>query len=79
MYQSSVIRKTHYHDGILLCDWSSLCEQLMFQWNRLNRDELDEAGPDRHRVAELIQRKYGVSSRVIENYLSNLERMLPMS
>lgn len=71
------IESSGYSDGLLLCDWQSLREQLLDQWGRLTKTDLDVVGPDRHRIAALVQRKYGVSSRLIENYLANLERTLP--
>lgn len=61
----------------LMCDWPSLRTQLLLQWGRLTGRELDGAGRDRHAIAMLVQRKYGVSARMVENYLTNLERTLP--
>jgi hypothetical protein len=59
------------------CDWLSLRTQLLTQWGLLNGRELDGAGRSRHEIALLVQRKYGVSAPLVENYLSNLERTLP--
>jgi hypothetical protein len=61
----------------MMCDWPSLRAQLLAQWGRLTGRELDTAGRDRHQIAVLVQRKYGVSARLVENYLCNLERTLP--
>jgi len=63
----------------LACNWQALREELLMQWKQLTLRELDRAGPNRHRIAQLIARKYGVSFVLVENYLSNFERTLPMA
>ena len=60
------------------CSWAPLRAQLLLQWNRLTGWDLDQAGPDRGRLAQLIQRKYGIASELVENYLRNFERTLPV-
>ena len=62
----------------MVCDWQALCAQLLQQWNLLTARDLREAGPSRHRIAALVHRKYGVAAELVENYLTNLERTLPL-
>jgi hypothetical protein len=56
-----------------------LREQILMQWARLSSREIDEAGPNRGRLALLIHNRYGISARLIENYLRNFERVLPLA
>ncbi len=60
------------------CSWMPLRAQLLLQWSHLASWELDEIGPNRHELALLIQRKYGIASQLVENYLRNYERTAPM-
>lgn len=85
--QSSVHHKRAYvlTTGLLnknsewmVCDWQALCAQLLFQWNRLTQDELKSAGANRTRIARLVSEKYDLDIRLVENYLANLERTLPL-
>lgn len=62
----------------MVCDWQALCAQLLLQWNRLTSDELKAAGANRRRIASLVSKKYDIDSHLVENYLSNLERTLPL-
>ena len=62
---------------MLHCDWRSLKQQLLAQWKKLTLSELDQSGPNRVKIAALIQRKYGISASLIEHYLTNVERTLP--
>jgi hypothetical protein len=62
----------------MICDWPTLRNQLLLQWNNLTSAEVDKAGPDRHRLALLIQRKNGIPADMVENYLHNFERTLPL-
>lgn len=62
----------------MVCDWQALCAQLLLQWNRLTPDELKQAGANRTRIASLVSKKYDIDTRLVENYLSNLERTLPL-
>ena len=62
----------------MVCDWQALCAQLLFQWNRLTHDELEKTGANRRRIAVLVSEKYGIDTKLVENYLSNLERTLPL-
>jgi len=60
-------------------DWPALRAQLLLQWNRLTARELDNLGPDHRRIALLVERKYGVHYRLVENYLRNFERTIPLA
>lgn len=62
----------------ITCNWNALCTQLLTQWSALSRNELEQTGHSRHRIAELIENKYGISSQMAENYLHNFERTLPL-
>lgn len=62
----------------IVCAWDALRQQLLQQWDRLTPTELDRAGPNRDRLAVLVQRKYGIAASLIRNYLSNFERTLPV-
>ena len=63
---------------LVACDWPALRGQLMLQWNRLKRKDLDKAGPNRRRLAVLIEDEYGIASEMIENYLYHFERTMPL-
>ena len=60
------------------CDWPVLRGQLLLQWKKLTSYDLDDAGPDRNRLARLIENKYGISSVLAESYLRNFERTMPL-
>ena len=60
------------------CDWPSLCSRLLAQWDRLTPTELRETGPSRRKLANLVERKYGIAPELVERYLTNLERTLPL-
>lgn len=51
---------------------------LLQQWQRLTLGEIESTHYVKHSIARLIERKYGINSRLMENYLSNLERTLPL-
>lgn len=70
---------TNRPDDRILCGWTPLKTQLLTQWNRLTRQELDEAGPHRRRIAAVVQRRYAIEAKLVENYLRNFERTLPMA
>lgn len=75
VYPGSTSRR--FNADILQCDWGILRQQLLTQWSRLTGKDIDSAGPSRHNLAALVQRKYGIEARLVENYLRNLERTLP--
>ncbi len=62
----------------VICDWETLRMQLLYQWQRLTAAEVDYAGPSRRRIAHLVESKYGIASQCVENYLRNVERVLPL-
>src|SRR5262245_8586543 len=62
----------------LHCSWDVLRGQLLRQWSRLSPNELDAEGPNRERLARLIARKHGIAPKLVENYLHNFERTLPL-
>jgi hypothetical protein len=88
-YQSTVIRFKDYLKAAtppvpansneeVTCNWRILSQQLLEQWDRISKAELEATGHNRRRIASLIQRKYGVPVTMAENYLRNFERTLPM-
>lgn len=82
MYPTSAqIRHTEYFTfpSAVSCDWPPLKAQLLSQWGRLTDRELDKTGQDRHRIALLIEQKYGIHYQMVENYLCNFERTMPMA
>lgn len=67
-----------YHSSKISCHWKELRSQLMNQWSRLSEEDLRKTGPDRHQIAELISARYGISPEMVENYLNNFERTMPL-
>ncbi len=65
-------------DDHVVCDWKTLREQLLFQWKMLTPSEVDNIGPNRRRIADLVGKKYGVAPPSVEAYLRNFERTLPL-
>ena len=65
-------------NNYIACDWTALRTQLLQQWGKISDRELEATGHNRHDIAKLIQRKYGVSTEMAENYLCNFERTLPL-
>ena len=63
----------------MVCDWQALCAQILQQWNRLVPDDLARIGPSRRCIAALVQQEYDIDSALVENYLRNLERTLPLT
>jgi len=66
------------HSYNIVCKWEPFREQILVQWNRLTSREVDEVGPNRSRLAMLIENKYGIEAHLVENYLRNFERTLPL-
>ena len=60
------------------CDWNALSQQLLEQWHDLTREELEGTCHERRAIAELIEEKEGIAAPLVENYLRNLERTLPL-
>lgn len=65
--------------GRMRCDWQLLRFQLLSQWKKISDLELDSVGPNRKRLARLIERKYGIAARLAEHYLWHFERTLPQA
>lgn len=84
MHQELHARPFEYHyqpafpEDHIVCEWETLRTQLLHHWQRLTEAEVDNAGPNRRRIAQLVQRKYGIASVCVENYLRNFERMMPL-
>ncbi len=66
------------HSYNIACKWEPFREQILNQWNRLTMREVDQIGPNRSKLALLIENKYGIASHLVENYLRNFERTLPL-
>ena len=77
-YPGSAIMDEALPTTRIQCSWTMLRTQLLKQWNRLSPSELDKAGPDRVRIAGVICDKYDISSILVENYLRNFERTMPV-
>lgn len=73
-------KPTEYlYSSTITCNWKELRMQLMTQWPDVTENDLQKTGPHRNRIARLISRKYGVAYHLIENYLSNFERTMPLT
>jgi hypothetical protein len=66
------------HSYNITCKWEPFRDQILAQWNRLTAREIDEVGPNRSKLAMLIENKYGIAAHLVENYLRNFERTLPL-
>jgi hypothetical protein len=66
------------HSYNILCQWEPFREEILRQWSLLTAREVDEAGPNRSKLAHLIQNKYGIAAYLVENYFKNFERTLPL-
>jgi len=77
MSSLSAKQQREYSD-LVTCDWNIISAQLLNQWKDLTPAELEDTYHDRHRIALLIEQKYGVQPELTENYLQNLERTLPL-
>ncbi len=62
----------------IYCKWEPFRAQILAQWSRLTPAEVDKVGPNRSMLAQLIQNRYGVDAYLVENYLRNFERTLPL-
>ncbi len=74
----SAIQLRAGHSYNIICKWEPFREQLLLQWDRLTQDEMDAVGPNRSKIAVLIENRYGIASNLVENYLRNFERTLPL-
>lgn len=66
-------------DTIISCDWPTLRTQLLLQWPRLTMEELDRTKQNRHQVALLVEQKYNIAPEMVDNYLCNYERTMPLN
>lgn len=73
-----IVTQKQGHSYNIHCRWESFREQILVQWNRLSSHEVDAIGPSRGKLADLIETRYGISSGMVENYLRNFERTLPL-
>jgi hypothetical protein len=77
---STALQQTSFMPEIdIECDWPALKGQLLSQWKHITPQELESTGPNHRCIAMLIQRKYGISAELVENYLHNFERTMPLS
>ena len=67
-----------FADEIISCDWQAISAQLLNQWKKISKTDLEKTLHNRHRIAMLVEEKYGVHATLTENYLKNLERTLPL-
>lgn len=77
-YSSSSSADAAAANSVLLCNWQIMRAQLLKQWTLLNTGELNAIGPNCRRIAQLIARKYAIAPVVVENYLRNFERTIPL-
>ena len=76
MFYSGSAAIGHKYD--ISCKWEPLRDQILAQWPNLTRKEVDAAGPNLGYLTTLISSKYGLDYRMIKNYLTNLQRNLPL-
>ncbi|GEM_PF-4272036 len=76
MITSSLAIDQSANDSVA-CHWPTLRSRLLAQWHKLSIQELNDIGPQRHRLALLVQAKYGIAWQLVENYIRNMERSLP--
>ena len=67
-----------YSEDHITCDLHELSMQLLNQWNKLTEHEVNSAGSNRHRIAQIVARKYNIALPYVENYLRNFERTMPL-
>lgn len=64
-------------DNGIIRDWTLISAQILNQWNNITPSDLEATHHDRKRIAQLVEKKYGVYSAFVESYLKNMERTLP--
>lgn len=64
---------------VMTCNHQEVRALLLQQWKELTAAEIEATGYSKEKLAQLIERHYGIHHRLGENYLSNLERTLPMT
>ena len=65
-------------NDVIACDWQAISAQLLSQWKKITKAELERTQHNRYQIALLVEEKYGVHAMLTENYLRNLERTLPL-
>lgn len=73
------IRLKPLNEQPVACDRSVLSHLILQQWKRITCSDLEKTGYGKRSIALLIEQKYGVHHTFTENYLSNLERTLPLA
>ena len=71
-------RQPSFANDSINCDWKAISTQLLSQWRKISKAELESTHHNRHEIALLVEEKYGVHAVLTENYLKNLERTLPL-
>jgi hypothetical protein len=66
------------NEDSILSQWRLVRNQLLAQWRRLSMKELEETGPDGHRIAQLVASKYNISSEMVESYLHSFAETIPL-
>lgn len=67
------------YDRPMRCNRAALAELIQNQWKRITRERMEHARYGKHALARLIEEEYGIHYTLAENYLSNLERSLPLN
>jgi hypothetical protein len=68
----------YFPTSLLLCNWKMLRVQLLKQWTLISEEELDATGANCFRIAGLIAHRYNLNPHMLENYLRNFERTMPL-
>jgi len=66
-------------DQPMRCSRKIIRDLLLVQWKRLTFKEIEATHYSKSKIALLIESKYGIHWRFTENYLSNIERTLPLA
>lgn len=56
------------------CAWRPFKQEVLIHWRKLDESDLMESGRNRHTLARIIERKYGVAWQLAESYLRRLEQ-----
>ena len=68
-----------YDDQPMTCSPHLLVSLLISQWKSLSPQDIEATQYCKRRIAKLIEQKYKIDSLLVENYLTNLERTLPLA
>jgi hypothetical protein len=66
-------------DQPMACSPHVLVALLVLQWKKLTRQDIEATHYCKRQLAALIEQKYGINRLLAENYLSNIERSLPLA